>query len=301
MNLIEAIINNLVDTDMQLSASLLKTKVLASRIKNEELLKWVNSELNGYEFERALPEYREEYGVLMGTYLQNRVQVSNTQIPIPNIGKEFSDLFTRIENRDSVTAIASFLGKDVKFSISNNRKAYLENEIRMLGNPNFQILNIYVQIPASFFPNILSNVRSRLLEFMLQVERSFGIEVDIVTLEKNNQVINHIMNTTINNSGDGAIINNGNQNEIITNISITKGDKKSLRSALLTKKIEPKDVDNLLEIVDESVPTSKDKFGESVNNWIKKMLGKAVDGSWQISIGAAGNLLAQTLQNYYGL
>jgi len=31
------------------------------------------------------------------------------------------------------------------------------------------------------------------------------------------------------------------------------------------------------------------------------MIGKAVDGTWQISIGAAGSLLAELIQSYYGL
>jgi hypothetical protein len=44
----------------------------------------------------------------------------------------------------------------------------------------------------------------------------------------------------------------------------------------------------------------KNKFGQEVNNWIKKMLGKAVDGSWNIPVGTAGLLLTNAIASYYG-
>ena len=53
----------------------------------------------------------------------------------------------------------------------------------------------------------------------------------------------------------------------------------------------------------ESEPKAidKDKFGPRVSAWIGKMIGKAAEGSWQIGLGAAGNLLAQAIAKYYGL
>ena len=38
-----------------------------------------------------------------------------------------------------------------------------------------------------------------------------------------------------------------------------------------------------------------------VNNWIKKMMNKSLDGSWQIGIGTAGTLLADAIKGYYGM
>lgn len=109
------------------------------------------------------------------------------------------------------------------------------------------------------------------------------------------------MNTTINNSGDGAIISSGDNNKIEANIYIAKGDKEALKAKLLSEKLHSTDIDELLKIVDHTEPVSKGNFGGPVNDWIQKMIGKALDGSWQIGIGAAGNLLAQAIQGYYGV
>ena len=43
MELVSQIINDLVDDQKSLNSALLKTKVLASRIQNVELLYWVNN------------------------------------------------------------------------------------------------------------------------------------------------------------------------------------------------------------------------------------------------------------------
>lgn len=56
MDLVSRIINELVDDKSSLNGALLKTKVLASRIGNQELIAWTNSELSGYDDESELPD-----------------------------------------------------------------------------------------------------------------------------------------------------------------------------------------------------------------------------------------------------
>lgn len=168
-------------------------------------------------------------------------------------------------------------------------------------NIDLKFIKIYRRVPCNFIIEILSSVRDRLLEFMLQLEQEFGVEADISILANNNNVINQIMNTTINNSGDGAIINNGYKNKVEASINISKGNKEALKDFLLAEKLSSTDVDDLLKIVDNTTPISQENFGEPVNSWMHKMLGKALNGSWQIGIGAAGNVLAQALQSYYNI
>ena len=48
MKLINYIINDLMDLNQPLEAGLLKTKVLATRIGNKELMNWINGEINGF-------------------------------------------------------------------------------------------------------------------------------------------------------------------------------------------------------------------------------------------------------------
>ncbi len=67
------------------------------------------------------------------------------------------------------------------------------------------------------------------------------------------------------------------------------------------KGIEEADIMELQEIIEADQPDSVNKrFGNGVNTWIQKMTGKVLDGSWQIGIGAAGTLLADSIKQYYG-
>jgi hypothetical protein len=59
MTQIEKIIEDLTSTAKTLTDPLLKTKVLASRIGNDHLSKWVDDELKGYPGDDGnLPSYR---------------------------------------------------------------------------------------------------------------------------------------------------------------------------------------------------------------------------------------------------
>ena len=46
--------------------------------------------------------------------------------------------------------------------------------------------------------------------------------------------------------------------------------------------------------------TSQGQYGERVKAWMVKMTEKAIDGSWNIGVGAAGTLLAEGLKAFFG-
>jgi hypothetical protein len=48
------------------------------------------------------------------------------------------------------------------------------------------------------------------------------------------------------------------------------------------------------------LPLKAKRFGPQVRDWMKSMLSKAVDTSWQIEIGITSNLLTEALKAYYG-
>jgi len=120
---------------------------------------------------------------------------------------------------------------------------------------------------------------------------------------RSEEQISTIMNQTIiNTSGDGNVVNTGEKARISAKINITKGNKDELIKYLKDYGISEEDTSELATIIDTEQPdASKMTFGEKVNAWIQKMLGKALDGTWSIGLGAAGNLLAEAIKLYYGI
>ena len=161
------------------------------------------------------------------------------------------------------------------------------------------MLSAGVKVPFNFATSVLSAVKNKLLDFMIEIEREFGMESDLSELRENSDKITYIMNNTINTNGDGNIVNTGANSSISATIKITKGNKDQLVNTLKENGVENDDIAELLTVIDTE-KLEGDGFGVKVNSWIKKMLSKSLDGTWQVGIGAAGSLLADVLKAYYG-
>jgi len=301
MKLISDIINELMDYGCPIAGPLLKTKVLAARIGNKELSDWVNSEINGYSEDSSTPPYRNSSGVLMGTFVNGAKQYSQAQIPLGDITDEERRLLTDFAIRDSVNSVEKMQeDKGLKISVSPEAKAFIEYSVRSLGNRFFEIFVVYVDIPSALFSNILASVRSKLLDFMLALEKEFGHETEIEDLRVRNSLITHIMNTTINNNGDGNVINTGANAEISNSSVNVKGDKEALRKTLKQHNVQDDDISELLSIVDEVTPEAPGIYSTNVSKWMLKMMNKAIDRTWQVGVGAAGGIIAEALAFHYG-
>jgi hypothetical protein len=308
MKLISQIINELIDSEKSINGALLKTKVLASRIQNSELMNWVDGELSGYKSSEDLPDYRKNVpAYLTGNYTNGNMKYTNQPIPTIGMDKILQDKLQFVEFQDSITSLESIItDSNENSSLGTPLRAEIvgligHNWIQM-GNPYLQLMNVSKTISKNSIVEVVSNVRNKLLDFMLKIDNEFGNLTEISELkEKSNEISTIMSHTIINTSGDGNIINTGNKAKIDAKINITKGDKDKLVKYLQENKVSEEDTIELAEIIDEEKPDFENKiFGEKVNKWTKKMLGKAVDGGWNISLGAAGSILAEAIGKYYG-
>ncbi|TCC87242.1 hypothetical protein EZ428_21285 [Pedobacter frigiditerrae] len=302
MKLISDIINDLVDDQLPITVALNKTKILATRIGNRNLLNWVNYELKGYPNRESLPEYRITNGTIIGDFVNGRHQVTNYPIPLPEFGDGMDDQLREFRFLESAATLELFSKNEnpsLVFRFPEQLKNSLEDILRNTNGPYFQLLNIGVTIPIHIAAQALSATKDKLLEFMLGIEKEFGVETEISELKSNNAKINYIMNNTITNNGDGNVVNAGANSSISAIINITKGNKEQLVQTLKDSGVENDDVAELLTIIDSEQPVNNG-FGIKVNEWMKKMLSKSLDGTWQVGIGAAGTLLAEALKAYYG-
>jgi len=98
----------------------------------------------------------------------------------------------------------------------------------------------------------------------------------------------------------------GNVNKSTVNqnlgIIINKNDFESLSKCLEGHGVDVKDLEELkMAIETDPAPANSGTFGNKVSAWVGKMMGKASDGTWSISIAAAGNLLSTAISKYYGI
>lgn len=158
------------------------------------------------------------------------------------------------------------------------------------GNPDFMIVEDIYGDTRDMAVNLLdiSNIASRLKDFIGKTK---------ITMEKN-QNLGGISHTTF---GDNATIIVGDQN-VVKHIQVKQGDFNDLKNLLIRNNVSEQDIDELKEIVETEKPDTGNKtLGSKANGWIAKMVGKCLDGTWAIGIGAAGKLLADGIKAYYGL
>src|SRR5690606_10763699 len=120
--------------------------------------------------------------------------------------------------------------------------------------------------------------------------------------EINNQTIIHQMNNTINNSGDGNVINTGSENQIENNVTLYKNDFSRLQTELEKQGIDKIDIEEVFEIIAIEEPNiEENRLGKKSNIWISKIINKSLNGVGKIASGISANILATLIKQYYGM
>jgi hypothetical protein len=279
--ILQNVINELMDPAISLTAPLLKLKYFALTGKLQPLLQFVTRELEGYHSvdSESIPEYRKTMGVLKLDLqaLGHRETKESSLSLLEN--KQMEDAFRYIAFRESIAEIEKMIAErrdgdsQIVFQFPPELYHLFENAIRSR-NPGRPIRVEGVRQVASGakFGQVPTIVRSRLLDFCVELQETFGYKIEFTSLrkeiEKNNQTIYHIMNhTQITNTGDANVVNTGNNSTVTATITINKGDWSSLKKTLETHGIDPDDINELQSIVREEVPQEK-TLGDKAVNWI---------------------------------
>lgn len=307
MNVVEQIIDELSDSEKSLATPFLKTKVLASRIGNEELLEWVSHELSGYSIENT-PPYRIGRPVVTCDLTDGYNVNYNSALPMTLIDAKIASELTKHRFNDTIQTLEDVVkshpsGGMVK-RMGEDLASILTKQIQDKG-AELYITNLTVTTSSKQIVEVLSKIRSLLLDFMLKLEKTIPNLNEIMKDERKvkeaNEAVSHIYNTTINTHGDGNTITTGNSNSIYVKVKVEKNNVEQLKDALRENLVPEEDISEIVEIVQDESATSDGLFGMRVNGWISKMINRALDGSWQISAGAAGGVIVELIKKYYGL
>jgi hypothetical protein len=313
--LLQEVIDDLVNTDKSLSAPLMKLNYFGKLIKNQELVEYTHSELNGYKAqEENIPSYRRTIGTLY-IDMQMYIHQHSGELPVSMIEEPYRTALRYFYVREGIAAIEKLAresesnsGGQIVTALPMEILHVLQSPARMLYKSDARVdvvgarlagnSNIVVEIPNA--------IRTKLLDFVMSIAENFGYNVEIETFnnkaEINNQTIIHQMNNTINNSGDGNVINTGNENQIENNVTLYKNEISRLQSEMEKQGIDKDDIEELSEIIAVEEPNiEENRLGEKSNNWISKIINKSLNGVGKIATGISVNILATLIKQYYGM
>lgn len=301
MQLLKDIVTLLSDKDGSLTDALLKTKVLMHRIGHKQLADWVNDELNGYGDDKPLPAYRVVGTRLLGNVQNTAWRMDKYGLPTAHLPENVRKNLLEAQLRQSVGVLEQFAAKpDTRLS------SPIPPEFNgLLGKPfeNAWVTSAWTQIEATQILSVLIEIRSRLLDFALNLQDQLGdvAEDNMKEAAKGIDAAGMFASAVF---GDNTTFVIGNSNETTITNTVTKGDFAALAKAFKDTGVSEADVDALKAAVDDddakAVADTK-QFGPKVKAWMGKMSEKAISGAWTIGIAAGGKLLADAIGRYYGI
>ena len=182
MKLINEIIEILSSDEGKLSDALIKTKVLLHRIGHKELVEWVNKELNGYSDDGPIPSYRILSAAVLVDATNGEHSFSSHPVPLEHLSEDFRKDLETIKMFQSLAVLEKLVEKDDELT---GALPLGVNELLAKG-----LVSGYTIQRAwkSFNPNdamqTLIQVRSRLLDFVLELDEDLAGELDEEEVKK---------------------------------------------------------------------------------------------------------------------
>lgn len=302
MKLVESIIEILSSEKPNLADALIKTKVVLHKLGEKQLVEWVNSELNGYHDGAVLPDYRVVGSLVKADIMNVAYSANNVDVPVYHLDEEVRQSLETSAFRQGIAAIEDLASGDsssVQRPIPHVFYGLLSKEFAS----GYSVQSAWCEIPKHSLIQILTQVRSRLLDFILELSEKVSDSDDSTDLKRLSKEIG--TESLFNNAvfGHNATIVVGNHNIQNIESSVRIGDFDSLANFLKKNQVGDADISELLAAVSQdqgSESHNERKYGPGVKGWFQKMVGKAVDGTWTIGAGAAGNVLATAINSFYG-
>lgn len=171
MTLLRQIQNAAIDTSVDLPTLLRKCKVLAVRLDSSEFKQWIEFELSGYSVKESLPDYRilsvNSKGHFSGAFGSG---LRNADIPLSTVPKELREVLSHSYLMKPIASIEALL-KDMDSSVFH--EPWNPDIVARFGQGIYQNMNClqaWKVIPAVAIVAIVDTVRTRVLNFVLEIE-----------------------------------------------------------------------------------------------------------------------------------
>ena len=303
MKLIETILLEITDSSIPLSDILRKFKILANILKNEQLEKWIEHELNGYDDISKLPDYRIIHINAKGIFRNSAYQLTSHIAPI-SLDEKYKFWAETAYIREPIISIENLANNDdptVKAQWPPDLIAFLQDKELVQG---YYLMDAWQEISIGQLLSILNIVRTKVLDFILELKSSIPEleNFDFTSTSNDNQqkIASQVTSNYFGDfTGNIAIGSTGITQKIDTNIN--KSDISALKTELSKLGIPESD---LLEL-EKAIKQDKDivesnTLGKNVSNWIGKILAKGGQLFKGISLSVVSKLITELILKYYG-
>ncbi len=291
MKLLNELIEMLSDENISLHSCLIKAKILAHKLQDDDFKKWVNYELVGYPNSSDLPHYRTINLVLFGYVTNGYHHYPNHRLPTSHLSKQQIENITKRDMLESINSIEEWSKRDnLSFSVPIE-VCSLFSEVFA---ETYYVQNIVANVGLDGNKSILTQVRSKLLDYCLNILDE--IPEDIGLNDKVGEPIKELSQKQFQ-----VIVKDNASLHISHDITQTKTNNTNIESNI--NQISSIDITNLEEAIKkdkEGQGLNEKSWGKNVQKWYDEMLKKAGTESWDISKATASAILANTISKFAG-
>jgi hypothetical protein len=198
MSLLRRIQDATVDPKFQLADILRMCKILAARLGHKDFKKWIEQELNSYENQEQLPDYRilRDLGC-RGDFMGAFSELKNAQIPPISLPEEFRESVSVKHVVESVSSLESIVSQAKQSNRSILKSFWSADFFILVGSDIYGGMGLgqaWTEIPTASFVAILDTIKNRILDFVIEIEAENSNAGDSLPNEKliPDQIINKI-------------------------------------------------------------------------------------------------------------
>ncbi|WP_288222486.1 hypothetical protein [uncultured Clostridium sp.] len=183
------ILKDYVSGESSLEVTLKRILIIISSFNDEKLNYWVKKEIEGYEKDDELPEYRKLIGSLKGSYIQgnmfNAIQVSNQLLPTTGLPEELLN----VNIYDSVKSITDILNTSSESTMGRQIPIEFCGKLSELYGAS--VTEATVICNRNQIQKIIDKVNSMVLDMLIKLENEFG-NLDELDISKSMAIKNNV-------------------------------------------------------------------------------------------------------------
>lgn len=172
------ILDDITSNKVSLDVALQRLLVIANKTDNKDLANWCTSELNGYKGEAEIPEYRRfKSRNIIYSGFKDGIKVQNAPLGLGYISEEYLSKVQHIKIVEGIEKVQEYASKNETLSIDLTFLAPDVYNNTNDGDGGIQCTSIKNIIPANFYSQVLSCVKTRVINLICSYETA-GINVD---------------------------------------------------------------------------------------------------------------------------
>lgn len=205
------IIKDLIMDSITVLQAMQSLDLMLEDIDDKEIKNWVNNEINGYQKDDDIPNYRKTNTMLIGNIQVGYAIYNHINIPLSD--SKAVEAFTKLEIRDPISTIIQMSKAE---SESEAHSLMLEANIALVNHyqqTNGDVINAHRELSIYAYTNILGMIKDKLLEIFKVLEKNYGnldeLYIDFSDSSKKDEIVKELVAIVYN---DNSIkIGNNNQ------------------------------------------------------------------------------------------